>query len=100
MTRRDAHRFLIAYDITDDRRRDRVARCLQRHGDRVQFSVFIVDVNPARILRLRRELSAIIVVDADSVLICDLGLTNSSHGQNLSFIGRTRPITGDGSRVL
>ena len=85
MTRRDAHRFLIAYDISDDRRRDRLAECLQRHGDRVQYSVFIVDINPARILRLRREVSTIIVAEADSVLICDLGLTNRSPPrQNLS----------------
>ena len=34
--------YLVCYDIEDDRRRDRVARCLKRWGRRVQFSVFEV----------------------------------------------------------
>lgn len=32
--------WLICYDIADDRRRDRVASWLLRHGNRVQESVF------------------------------------------------------------
>ena len=34
--------YLICYDIEDDGRRDRMARCLKRWGRRVQYSVFEV----------------------------------------------------------
>lgn len=100
MTRRDLRRYLVAYDIPDDRRRERLAKCLQRHGDRVQFSVFVVDASPTRILRLRNEIDEIVVTDTDSVLLCDLGLTQNSDGSRFSFIGRSPHITGGTSRVI
>ena len=34
--------FLVCYDIEDDRRRNRIARCLLGWGRRVQYSVFEV----------------------------------------------------------
>ncbi|BBX73995.1 CRISPR-associated endonuclease Cas2 [Mycobacterium shinjukuense] len=99
MSRSDARRFLIAYDIPDDRRRDRLAKRLERHGDRVQYSVFVVDASPARIARLKNEISTIIVTALDSVLLCDLGLVqNVDHGR-FAFIGRSRPIMTSGPIV-
>lgn len=100
MTRRDLRRFLIAYDIPDDRRRDRLAKCLQRHGDRVQFSVFVVDASLARILRLRHEVASIIVTSEDSVLFCELGRTSDSDESRFSLLGRPKTINGAASRVL
>ena len=34
------HFFVIAYDVPSDRRRLKVARLLERYGERVQYSVF------------------------------------------------------------
>lgn len=34
--------YLVSYDISDDKRRDRLARLLEAHGQRVQWSVFEV----------------------------------------------------------
>lgn len=34
--------LLVAYDIPDDRRRTRVSKALVRMGQRVQYSVFLV----------------------------------------------------------
>lgn len=39
--------YLICYDVTDDRDRNRVARLLERYGDRVQYSVFEVHLRRA-----------------------------------------------------
>jgi len=50
------HRFLIAYDISDDPRRNQVAKTLESYGDRIQYSVFLVDAKPAKLLRLRAAL--------------------------------------------
>jgi CRISPR-associated protein Cas2 len=59
---------LVAYDITEDRRRARAAATLQRWGDRVQYSVFIVTVTPEDYDQLLAALTDIIDPDEDSIL--------------------------------
>ncbi len=36
----DTLRYLVCYDVTDTPRRNRIARCLDDYGGRVQYSVF------------------------------------------------------------
>ena len=95
-----ARRYLVAYDISDDPRRGRVARRLQEFGDRVQYSVFVVDVRPARLVRLRTMLEALIDEQADSVLLCDLGPVMSVDHRRFEFLGRSAKITPSGPIVL
>ncbi|MCW5941094.1 MAG: CRISPR-associated endonuclease Cas2 [Fimbriimonadaceae bacterium] len=45
-------RVLVAYDIADDRKRERLARALAAFGDRVQFSVFLCHVDARRLRAL------------------------------------------------
>src|SRR5690606_18379806 len=66
-------RMLVAYDISNDARRDRVAAALQEFGERVQYSVFMVDGRPATFVRLKSELRSLINPNADTVMFCDLG---------------------------
>lgn len=51
--------WVIAYDITSDRRRRRVAATLERYGYRVQASVFEANLSPAAREALVRQLKAI-----------------------------------------
>jgi CRISPR-associated endonuclease Cas2 len=37
--------YLVCYDITDDKRRDRVFKVCKNHGEHLQFSVFECDLN-------------------------------------------------------
>jgi CRISPR-associated protein Cas2 len=67
------HRYLICYDVTDDPRRDRLAKVIQAHGDRVQYSVFLVDIKPAKLIRLRASMYHVIDPATDSILLCSLG---------------------------
>ena len=53
--RDDVRRVLVAYDVPSDRRRGRVAKTLLKYGDRIQYSVFVVDSAPAKLMRLREE---------------------------------------------
>jgi CRISPR-associated protein Cas2 len=46
--------LVIAYDISDDKRRTRISRELERWGNRTQFSVFECDLD----LREEREMVA------------------------------------------
>ncbi len=98
MSRDAARRYLVAYDIADNSRRLRVATKLSSYGDRVQFSVFVVDGRPAKIVRLRMALLRLIDPEIDSVLICDLGPVSGDLGHRFDVMGRRRPIN-DG-RVL
>jgi CRISPR-associated protein Cas2 len=95
MTRDSARRYLIAYDITDDRRRSNLSKLLQSFGDRIQHSVFACDLKPARLVRLREAIRNLIIPEIDSVLICDLGQASTLTNSQFAFIGATRYTTPD-----
>jgi CRISPR-associated protein Cas2 len=99
MTSESVHRYLIAYDIIEDKRRDRIAKLLESHGDRIQYSVFLLDAKPARLTRLKTALLLLMDSDVDSALICDLGPTRSPR-PSITHLGRQRPITGAGPVIL
>lgn len=48
--------WLIAYDIVANRRRARIARCLERAGLRLQKSVFLVRATAGEIRKLAARL--------------------------------------------
>ena len=98
--RKDTRRNIIAYDIPNDRRRNRVAKALKTYGDRVQYSVFVVDCSPAALLRLKDELGEIINNDSDSILFCDLGLVARLAETEYSYLGCEREITEQGPLIM
>ncbi len=99
MSADSTHRYLICYDIVDDPRRARLAKALQSFGDRVQFSVFLIDAKPAKLVRLRSRIRTIIAPDNDSVLICSLGPTHAGANDAMEFLGRQRPLTEHGPLI-
>lgn len=58
---------VIAYDISDDRRRDRVMRLLKDYGQRVQYSVFECDLTQRQYAQLRGRLRRRLRGEEDSV---------------------------------
>ena len=61
--------YVLAYDIVDDRRRLRVAKCLEAVGDRVQESVFEVYLTAAELDRLLKRLNKVLVKEDDSLRV-------------------------------
>lgn len=55
--------YVAAYDVSDDRRRQRVVRVLCEFGHRIQQSVFIVDMTPDDLPDLRRRIGEILSRD-------------------------------------
>ncbi|MCP2255211.1 CRISPR-associated protein Cas2 [Prauserella aidingensis] len=92
------HRYLLAYDVESDARRNRVAKTLESYGDRLQYSVFIVDAKPAKLIRLKAAVTDKLDLAVDALLICDLGPL--SRGDGIEFIGVTRSFTGHGPLVI
>jgi CRISPR-associated protein Cas2 len=93
----DVHRFVIAYDVGDDLRRSHIATLLEAHGDRAQYSLFLVDIKPARLITLKMRLRSLMEPD-DSMLICNLG-PRRRGATRIEFIGAQRPITSTGPLV-
>ena len=93
-------RHLIAYDIADDRRRVKIANFLSAHGDRVQYSVFVVDCRPAKLIRIRARLANLIKTGEDSILLCDLGPPELTASDTMQYLGNRRTITSDTMTIV
>ena len=61
--------YVIAYDISDDHRRARVAATLQAYGDRIQRSVFVCMLEPPILAEVHSRVSVIINPLTDSVYV-------------------------------
>lgn len=82
-------RYLVTYDISDDKRRERVFKTLRDRGDHVQFSVFLCELNPREYALLKGQLQESVHQREDQVLILDLGLADNTFeiGQGLDCVG-------------
>ncbi|OIN92221.1 MAG: CRISPR-associated endonuclease Cas2 [Comamonadaceae bacterium CG1_02_60_18] len=60
-------RYLVTYDIANPRRLGRVFRFLKKHGVPVQYSVFLVESNAAKMSELMVKIAKLIHPDADDV---------------------------------
>lgn len=61
--------MVVAYDIRNDTRRSRVAKCLNGYGERVNFSVFECVLKPGSFRKMKKELGKLINRKDDSVRI-------------------------------
>jgi CRISPR-associated protein Cas2 len=74
-------RYLVCYDIADDRRRQRVSELLLDYGSRVQESVFECLIEPPLAEQMQQRLRKSIETESDSVFVftlCDACLSRSS----------------------
>lgn len=92
-------RLLVAYDVSSDARRDRIAVALQTYGQRIQYSVFVVDGRPADFVRLKLTLNALIDHSTDRVLLCDLGDVDRAR-RRLTNLGQAPSLTGDRDALI
>lgn len=68
----DTQRYLICYDVPDDRRRDRIARHLDSFGDRVQYSVFEARLGSEHLEEMRVGLEELLDPEEDRVAVYPL----------------------------
>lgn len=60
-------RIIVAYDISDNKRRERLRKSLRQFGNPVQKSVFECDLTQRQIEKMERVIRAIISVSKDNV---------------------------------
>lgn len=86
-------RYLVTYDISDDKRLQRTFKALKDYGEHLQYSVFICDLNSVERIRMEVALKEIINEKSDQVLIVDLGLTRPTlEESNFYVLGRSIAI--------
>lgn len=81
-------RYLVSYDIADDKRRTRLFKTLRGEGDHAQYSVFFCECDEAELARLRQTIVEIIHDDQDQVLILDLGPGADVLQRSLEVFGK------------
>jgi len=82
------HTYLVCYDITEDKRRDRVFKVCKNHGEHLQFSVFECDLNLSELAALQRELLAVILPANDQVLFVSLGPSEGRGDRVIASLGK------------
>ena len=66
-------RFVVCYDIASPARWRQVYRIMQGHGEWIQLSVFLCDLDDVERIRLESLLAEVIHHRDDSVCFADLG---------------------------
>lgn len=59
--------YVLSYDVSDDRRRARIAKLMKGHGMRVQKSVFECSLEPDRLKRLIERAAKLLDKHTDSL---------------------------------
>ena len=93
--------LVVTYDVdtadaAGQKRLRKVARICERHGTRVQNSVFEVLVDAAGLVVLKRELEKVIDMEQDSVRFYRLG---NSYENRIETLGRP-PLVEAGSALI
>lgn len=83
-------KYIIAYDIQNDKKRRKVSKILEENGVRLQFSVFECKLNKKELKELKTKIDNIINSRSDSVLIFNLceNCANKSLTLGASYIER------------
>ncbi|MBI5207148.1 MAG: CRISPR-associated endonuclease Cas2 [Candidatus Firestonebacteria bacterium] len=64
--------FIICYDISNTKRRNKMVKTLLDYGDRIQYSVFKCNLDKKKFIKMRQELIEIIQPKNDSLIIFEL----------------------------
>lgn len=73
--------FVVAYDISDDRRRLRLFKTLKRYGMAVQESIFECHLTTDQFIRMRIDVEKVIDPQVDQVRYYDLCVKCSARIQ-------------------
>lgn len=93
-------RYLVAYDIRDDKRLRRVHKTVKGYGWSLQYSVFICDLDAIELLDLKTDLGQVIHHTLDSIAIVDLGDPAERGNRCFEFMGVASRLPTSGAVIL
>jgi CRISPR-associated protein Cas2 len=91
-------RYLVAYDIREDRRLRNVASCMEGYGERIQYSVFICDLSDQEAVLMRGDVEARMKLSEDSVMIIDLG--RAGDASRFLFLGHHERLPASSAVIV
>lgn len=94
------HRYLVAYDIREDRRLRAVHRTMKGYGWSMQYSVFVCDLDVMELLDMKTDIAAIIDHAADSIAVVDLGIPEERGRRCFDFMGVAPRLPTRGPVIL
>jgi CRISPR-associated protein Cas2 len=94
--------YLVAYDISDDKRRTRIFNKLKGYGEALQYSLFRCALTPGERARLRNDLWPYVDHGADRILLVNLGPDDGRTVAALESWGKPLddPAAHDGILVI
>jgi CRISPR-associated protein Cas2 len=81
-------RYLVAYDIREDRRLRQVHEIAKAFGYPLQYSVFICDLDPREKYAMRAELRHTIDHRVDALVFIELGDPATRGNECFEFVGQ------------
>lgn len=82
-------RYLVAYDISEPKRLQKMFKTMRGFGERLQYSVFLCDLTSQERVLMLEAVSGIYHALEDRVFVVDLGAARGHEG--IEFLGR-KPI--------
>lgn len=82
------NRYIVSYDICDDKRLRRVYKTMRGFGEALQYSVFLCDLSPSERIILLEKLTPIINHREDQVMLINLGPADGQSGERIETLGR------------
>jgi CRISPR-associated protein Cas2 len=86
------NRYLVTYDIRDEKRLPRVFRKMRGFGEHVQYSVFICELSQKEKVIMIDMLNQLIKHDEDRIMIINIGSAESDPADNIQFLGCRIPL--------
>jgi CRISPR-associated protein Cas2 len=93
-------RYLVAYDICDDVRLRRVHDVVRSFGLRLQYSVFVCDLDGMEKIALKTRLRGVMLQNADSVMFIDLGEPSRGGVERFEFLGVAVKLPTEGPLIV
>ncbi len=81
-------RYIVSYDISDEKRLRRVHRTMKGYGDPLQYSVFRCDLSASERILMIEALSKIINHREDQVMLVDIGPADGRGRWSIETLGR------------
>jgi CRISPR-associated protein Cas2 len=79
------HLYIVAYDISDDKRLRKVFKLMKGYGEWLQFSIFQCRLSARRHAELMSLLDGMIINGRDHVVMMDLGPADSVKPKIISL---------------
>jgi CRISPR-associated protein Cas2 len=93
-------RYLVAYDIRDDRRLRLTREAVKTYGYSLQYSVFVCDLTKSEKIRMKQDIADVINAAVDSVVWVDLGPAGVRGAECFEFMGARDALPTDGTPTI